>query len=58
MRVYYNEIDRYCVRWLKNLMSEGLIPKGDIDDRKIENVSAADLIGYSECHFFAGIYEL
>lgn len=24
-RVYYNEIDPYCVRWLHNLILEGVI---------------------------------
>ena len=28
---------------------------GDVDDRSIEDVSAHDLTGYVQCHFFAGI---
>jgi DNA (cytosine-5)-methyltransferase 1 len=55
MKVYYNEIDKYCVRWLKNLMSKRLIPSGDIDDRSIEEVTHADINGYDQCHFFAGL---
>ena len=54
-RVYYNEIDPYCVRWLHNLILEGVIASGDVDDRSIEDVTPADLKGYSQCHFFAGI---
>ena len=52
---YYNEIDPYCVRWLKNLIADGLIPDGDVDDRSIEEVTPSDLKGYTQCHFFAGI---
>lgn len=52
---YYNEIDRFRVRWLQNLMAEGIIPTGDIDTRSIWDVKPADLSGYAQCHFFAGI---
>ena len=54
-RAYYNEIDKYAVRWLKRLMADGLIMDGDVDDRPIEEVQAADLEGYVRCHFFSGI---
>lgn len=52
---YYNEIDPYCVAWLRNLIDAGHIAAGDVDDRSIEDVRADDLTGYSQCHFFAGI---
>lgn len=55
MKVYYNEIDAYCVQWLRNLMSAGLIPAGDIDTRSIEDVRPDELRGYTQCHFFAGL---
>ncbi|QWP77508.1 DNA cytosine methyltransferase [Lysobacter sp. K5869] len=55
MAVYYNEIDPYLCQWLKNLMAAGLIPAGDVDDRDIRSVSAADLRSYAQCHFFAGV---
>ncbi len=55
MRVYYNEIDKYCVAWLENLIAAGHLPEGDVDDRDIRFVSPADLAGYDQCHFFAGI---
>jgi DNA (cytosine-5)-methyltransferase 1 len=51
---YYNEIDPYCVRWLRNLISEGLIADGHVDDRSIQEVTPNDLRGYAQCHFFAG----
>lgn len=54
-RAYYNEIDKYCVQWLKNLIAEGLIPAGDVDDRPIQEVKANELNGYTQAHFFAGL---
>jgi DNA (cytosine-5)-methyltransferase 1 len=55
MTAYYNEIDKYCAEWLRNLILEGLIPAGVVDDRSICEVQAADLVGFTQCHFFAGL---
>ena len=52
---YYNEIDPFAAQWLKNLISAGLIPSGDVDQRSIADVQPEDLKGYTQCHFFAGI---
>lgn len=54
-RVYYNDNDEFACNWLCELMHEGLIPEGDIDQRSIRDVTARDLRGYRQCHFFAGI---
>lgn len=54
-RAYYNEIDSYTAQWLRNLIAEGLIAPGDVDERSIADVAPSDLIGYAQCHFFAGI---
>ena len=55
MRAYYNENDPYAAEWLRNLIARNLIAPGDVDDRSIIDVSADDLRGYTQCHFFAGI---
>lgn len=55
MSAYYNEIDPYCVAWLRNLIAGGHIAPGDVDDRSILEVSPVDLIGYDQHHFFAGL---
>ncbi|MDP2619875.1 MAG: DNA cytosine methyltransferase [Hyphomicrobiales bacterium] len=55
MPAYYNEVDPYAAAWLKNLIAAGHLPAGDVDDRDIRDVCAADLRGYGQCHFFAGI---
>jgi DNA (cytosine-5)-methyltransferase 1 len=54
-RAYYNEFDPYAAQWLRNLIAAGLIPAGDVDERSIVDVQPADLAGYTQCHFFAGI---
>ena len=55
MRTYYNEFDPGAAAWLRELVSAGLIPAGDVDTRSITDVSPSDLIPYDICHFFAGI---
>lgn len=55
MRIYYNEFDPAKVRLLKLLMDSGELPFGDIDGRSIDDVDESDLIGYDQCHFFAGV---
>lgn len=55
MAAYYNEIDPYAVQWLRNLIAEGHIADGVVDDRSIEEVEPDDLKEFTQCHFFAGI---
>ena len=55
MASYYNEIDPYAAQWLRNLIAAGHIAPGIVDERSITNVKPADLAGYTQCHFFAGI---
>lgn len=52
---YYNDFDRDACAWLRELIRRGLIAPGDVDERSILDVSADDLHGYRQCHFFAGI---
>ena len=55
MAVYYNEFDKSAAAWLRELIADGVIPAGDVDERSICDVQASDLKGYCQCHFFAGI---
>ncbi len=55
MAAYYNEFDAFAAQWLRSLIDGGLIPHGDVDERSIVDVRPADLAGYDQCHFFAGI---
>lgn len=55
MSAYYNEFDPFAAAWLRNLIAAGLIAPGDVDERDIRDVRPDDLVGYDQCHFFAGI---
>ena len=52
---YFNEFDPKAAAWLRELIRRGHIAPGDVDERSIEDVTPADLAGYTQCHFFAGI---
>ncbi len=52
---YYNENDPSAAAWLRELIAEGLIPAGHVDERSILDVRPSDLAGFRQCHFFAGI---
>ena len=55
MVAYYNEIDPFAAQWLRNLIDAGHIAPGVVDTRSVEDVTPNDLIGFNQCHFFAGI---
>ena len=55
MAAYYNEFDPFAASWLKELIKDGLITDGEVDDRNITEVMPSDLKGFKQCHFFAGI---
>jgi DNA (cytosine-5)-methyltransferase 1 len=52
---YYNEWDSFAADWLRELIKDGLIPDGEVDNRSIADVRPEDLRGFTQCHFFAGI---
>lgn len=55
MVAYYSEIDPHAAQHLRNLIDAGRIAPGVVDTRSIEDVTPNDLIGFNQCHFFAGI---
>ena len=55
MTAYYNENDKFAADWLRELIADGLIADGEVDERSIVDVRASDLRGYSQHRFFAGI---
>jgi DNA (cytosine-5)-methyltransferase 1 len=55
MTAYYNENDPKASAWLRELIKEGRIAQGIVDDRSIEDITPSDLEGFAQCHFFAGI---
>lgn len=52
---YYNEYDAGAAAWLRELISQNLIPYGHVDTRSITEVKPDDIKGYTQCHFFCGI---
>src|SRR5688572_15288912 len=55
MAAYYNENDKFAAAWLRELIKEGLIADGEVDERSIVDVQPSELAGFVQCHFFAGI---
>jgi DNA (cytosine-5)-methyltransferase 1 len=52
---YYNENDPEAAAWLCELIKKGHIAPGVVDTRSIEDVRPSELVGFTQCHFFAGI---
>jgi DNA (cytosine-5)-methyltransferase 1 len=55
MAAYYNEYDPKAAAWLRELIKQGHIADGVVDERSIEDVIPTELAGFTQCHFFAGI---
>jgi DNA (cytosine-5)-methyltransferase 1 len=52
---YYNENDPKAAAWLRELIKDGHIANGIVDERSIKDVQPNDLTDFTQCHFFAGI---
>jgi DNA (cytosine-5)-methyltransferase 1 len=52
---YYNEHNPKAAAWLRELVANGKIPAGDVDDRSILEVRPHEIAHYTQQHFFAGI---
>ena len=55
MTAWYNEIDPFAAAWLRSLISAGHIAPGIVDERSIDDICPTELLGFTQCHFFAGI---
>lgn len=55
MPAFYNELDAYPAAWLETLISAGHVAPGRVERRSIVELGAADLEGFEQAHFFAGI---
>lgn len=54
MGAYYNECDALKAEILREAIKANAIAPGDVDERSITDVEPDDLVGYTQCHFFAG----
>lgn len=52
---FYNEIDPKAAAWLRELIKQGHIPDGVVDQRSITDIQPHELEPFTQCHFFAGI---
>jgi DNA (cytosine-5)-methyltransferase 1 len=55
MTAYYNEFDKNAAQWLRELIKDGQIAPGVVDERSICDIRPDKLIGYEQIHLFAGI---
>ena len=55
IRAYYNEFDPKAASWLRQLIKNGNITPGEVDERSITEVKQSDLQGFDRVHFFSGI---
>jgi len=51
----YNEIEPYAAAWSRNLITAGHVAPGVVDERSIVDLTADDVAGPGQRHFFAGI---
>jgi DNA (cytosine-5)-methyltransferase 1 len=54
-RALYNEIEPFAAAWMRELMANGHIAHGVVDERSISDLTPADVAGPGQRHFFAGI---
>ena len=52
---YYNDNNPKVCAWLRELIAQGHLPPGTVDERSILEIKPDDLAGFDQCHFFAGI---
>lgn len=52
---YYNDHDPQICAWVRELMRDGLITEGEVDERSVADVQPDDLRGFTRHHFFCGI---
>ena len=55
MTALYNEIDPKAAAWLRELIQQGHIAPGIVDERSIEDLDPDYLRQFVQVHFFAGI---
>jgi DNA (cytosine-5)-methyltransferase 1 len=53
--IYYNEWDAPTAAWLRELIRQGHLPPGEVDERSITEVQPDEIRDYTQWHFFAGI---
>ena len=52
---YYGDNDPFAAEWLRQLIRDGLLPEGAVDERSIKTVESHDLARFRRVHLFGGI---
>lgn len=55
MTAYYNEFDPKAAAWLRELIADGQVAPGEVDERDIRDVTPNELRSFRQVHLFAGI---
>lgn len=53
--ILYNEIDKYCARWLEHLVAANELPNGIVINKDLYLLNYDKLTDFVQCHFFCGI---
>lgn len=52
--IFYNDNDRFAAAWLRELIKDGLLPEGEVNETSITELKPGN-ITTTQAHFFAGI---
>lgn len=55
MKSYYNEFSPFPAQWLRNLIRDGILEEGVVDERSIEFISGDEIAGFKQFHAFCGV---
>ncbi|MGD1957177.1 MAG: DNA cytosine methyltransferase [Sphingomonadales bacterium] len=55
MAAFYNENDPKAAAWLRELIAQGFIADGVVDERSIEDITPVELSAFTQVHLFAGV---
>jgi DNA (cytosine-5)-methyltransferase 1 len=51
----YNDFDSKACAWLRELVKEGQLPRGDVIEKPFQDLTYDQIAGRKQCHWFAGI---
>lgn len=55
MTTFYNEWDKNTAAWLRELVKQGHVTEGVVDERSIDDIQGRELQRFKRVHLFAGI---
>lgn len=55
MNDFYNDNDRHAAAWMRELIKQGHLPEGEVDETDIRELGGERLKGFRRVHLFAGV---